>query len=479
MQESNNIAQKLPAAIAVTILTLLEAVTVSRAAVAADAARPPNVLFVLTDDQRPDTIHALGNSIIETPNLDRLVRDGTVFTRAVSPNPICVSSRAEILTGCTSFHNGEYAGGKFAPGMTFWPETMRQAGYRTWYVGKWHTNGRPTTRGYVETQGLFAGGGPIAKDAVDWKGRPVTGYQGWVFQNDQGQKFPERGVGLTPNISADFADAAIAFIRRHNEQPFFLHLNFTAPHDPLLVPPGYAGKYDPAKIPLPANFLPEHPFDHGNFRGRDEELFAWPRTPDEVRQELACYYAVISHMDQQLGRVLAALEETGQAENTIVIFTSDQGLAIGSHGLRGKQNMYEHTVGVPLVMRGPGIPVGKKRNAQIYLRDLYPTICQLTGVKAPTGLDGRSFAPVLSGQTDSIHSEIFGYFRDVQRMVRTDRWKLIHYPQIGRYQLFDLMSDPAELHDLSTDATKAQTAAQLKSTLASWQREAGDPLAAR
>src|SRR5262249_28113744 len=159
----------------------------------------------------------------------------------------------------------------------------------------------------------------------------------------------------------------------------FLHVNFTAPHDPLLVPPDPASKYDPATIPLPGNFMAQHPFDYGNFRGRDELLWPWPRTPEDTRDELALYYGVLTQLDHEIGRILDGLEETGQTERTIIVFTSDHGLAIGSHGIRGMQNMYEHTVTVPLIFAGPGIPQNQRRNAQIYLRDLYPTICALAG----------------------------------------------------------------------------------------------------
>ena len=164
----------------------------------------------------------------------------------------------------------------------------------------------------------------------------MTGYKGWIFQKDDGTKLPELGVGLTKEISMRFADAAVEFVRRgaESKKPFFLHVNFTAPHDPLLMPPGYKGVYDPDKMPLPKNFLPKHPFDHGNLEGRDELLLPFPRTPEDVRADLAVYYAVISHMDKQLGRMLDALRATGQAERTYVIFTSDQGLAVGSHGDR-------------------------------------------------------------------------------------------------------------------------------------------------
>jgi arylsulfatase A-like enzyme len=185
---------------------------------------------------------------------------------------------------------------------------------------------------------------------------------------------------------------------------------------------------------------------------------------------------VISHLDEQVGRIREALEETGQAANTIVVFSSDHGLAIGSHGLRGKQNMYEHTVGVPLIFAGPGIPKGARRDAQVYLRDLYPTICDLAGVDIPATVEGRSRAGILRGTERSSQRYAFGYFRDVQRMVRGDRWKLIEYPKAGRTHLFDLAADPAELRDRSADPECAGVLAGLRAELSAWQRQVGDPL---
>ena len=442
------------------------------------AGKTPNILLLVTDDQRPDTIRALGNSIIQTPNLDSIVRDGMTFTRAIAPYPLCVPSRAEIITGCDSFRNHVgVSGTRMNPGLVRWGDCMRDAGYHAWYVGKWMNDGRPINRGYEQSDGLFVGGGgQWWKPQVDHHGRPVTGYRGWIFQDDQGNKFPEKGVGLTPHIDREFADAAIRFIHRKPNKPFFLHVNFTAPHDPLLMPPGYEDKYDPAEIPIPPNLLPKHPFDHGNFEGRDEQLLPWPRTPQDVCEDLAVYYAVIAHMDEQVGRILAALEMTGQASDTIVIFTSDHGLAMGSHGLRGKQNMYEHTVGVPLLFRGPGIPQGKRTSAQCYLRDLYPTVCEMVGIDIPETVQGRSLAPVLRGDKQSVHECVFGYFRDTQRMIRTDRWKLVHYPQVGKYQLFDLAHDADELTNLADDAAHSEWLVQLRNKLGAWQKEVGDPL---
>jgi len=445
---------------------------------AEETVRRPNILFLLTDDQRPDTVDAPGGRTVATPHLDRLARRGTIFTRALSPYPLCVPSRAEILSGCSAFRNGICPPfhNEPTPGLTTWPEAMRRAGYHTWYVGKWHSAGRPTTRGYERSLGLFAEGAGTFPPRHDALGRLITGYPGWVYQDDDGRSFPERGVGLTADTSITLADAAIIFLNSRPKDPFFLHVNFTAPHDPLIVSPRYAGKYRPEDMPLPSNFLPRHPFDHGSLGGRDEELWPWPRTPELVRTELAMYYAVISQLDEQIGRILEALKRNGQAENTIIVFASDHGLAIGSHGLRGKQNMYEHTVGVPLILAGPGIPAGQRCNAQVYLRELYPTLCELAGVEIPASVEGRSFASALRDPGKPFREYAFSYFTDTQRMIRGDRWKLMYYSKIQKYQLFDLLQDPAEVKDLSSDPAHAAKLQSLRRELEAWQDRVGDPL---
>jgi len=438
----------------------------------------PNVLLLLADDQRPDTIAALGNPIIGTPTLDRLVAGGVAFTRAICAYPLCHPSRAEILSGMTVFRNGVQARGRLDGGVVVLPELLRRAGYRTCHVGKWHTAGTPAERGYDTVEGMFAPGKIPAEKQLDAMGREATGYRGWMFRDAAGKPMPEKGVGLTPGISAELADAAIRFLNHEKEgnRPFFLHVNFTAPHDPLLSPPGFKGRYDPARMPAPKNFLPEHPFDHGNLRGRDELLWPWPRTEQDVREELALYYAEISYLDEQIGRILDALDATGQADRTVVIFTSDNGLAIGSHGLRGKQNMYEHSIGVPLVIRGPRMARGFRSSAQCYLRDLFPTICDLAGVPAPAGIQSDSLVPILRGENQSPRQFVVGYFGDAQRMIRTDQWKLIRYPKIRREQLFDILADPSEMHDLSADPAQAALISRLRGDLGAWLARHGDPL---
>lgn len=443
------------------------------------AARPPNILFLLADDQRPDTIHALGNSRIRTPNLDKLAGQGTAFTRMTVGCPICMVSRAEILTGRPSFKNGVlYGRGKFMADNAYLPKVLAAAGYHTWYVGKWHTQGKPHDMGYEETRGLFSGGGggKAAKlPHYDHKGQLVTGYTGWTFKRDDGTPEPERGIGLTPDISSAFADAAIEFIERKPGRPFFLHVNFTAPHDPLLRPPAYEKAYRPDEMLVPANFQSQHPFDHGNFYGRDEKLLPWPRTREAVQLEISVYYAVISHLDEQVGRILDSLRKTGQDRNTLIVYSSDHGLAMGSHGLMGKQNMYEHTINVPFLMRGPGVPVGKRLDAQACLRDLFPTFCEVAGVATPATVEGHSLWPVLRGETKTLRPFITGYFTDTQRMIRYDGWKLSYYLKLNRYQLFNLNQDPFELHDLSAVASEQPRLHRMRVRMEEWFRSQGDP----
>ncbi len=443
----------------------------------------PNILFLLADDMRPDAIAALGNPRIETPNLDALVARGMTFTRATCSYPICVVSRAEMLTGMHGWENGmsSYGGTRIKDGLATWPATFRDAGYETWHVGKWHVSGRPSGRGYTDVAGLFSGGGgQWWKDLRDWKGFPVTGYRGWIFQDDSGKvKYPEMGVGVTPDISEKFADAAISLIERKPEKPWMMHVNFTAPHDPLFIPPGLEGKYTVEDMALPENYAPDHPFDHGNYAGRDEALLDWPRTEHAVKDLLRVYYSVIDDMDAQIGRILAMLEKTGQLEDTVIIFSSDHGMSCGSHGLRGKQNQYEHTINVPFIVAGPGIEAGVKTDAQVYLRELFPTTCELAGIEIPETVTAESFAPVLHGERDRQHDTIYGYYTDTQRMIRTDDgWKLVRYPRVDRWQLFDLNADPWELHNLadSEDPTARKKFAELRERLAEWRKQQGDPL---
>ncbi len=446
-------------------------------AAAGDAAKP-NVVFILADDLRPDALGCTGNPEVKTPNLDRLAARGTLLTRATCGYPICHVSRAEILSGC-SLTNADVPGRGLVmdPQWTLWPEAMRAAGWHTAYSGKWHTPGTPQSRGYAETSALFSSGG--AKGApltfpLSATGRTVTGYSGWTFKDAAGKFTDGDTIGLTPDTDARIADGAIAVIRRHRGAPFFLHVNLTAPHDPLHWPRG-AAHADGASLPLPRNFRAEHPFDHGNLAGRDEVIVPAPRSAEDVRRERAVYFSLVENVDAQVGRIVGALEEAGVLGNTILIFSSDHGLALGSHGLMGKQNQYEHTIGVPLIVAGPAVRAGVRSNVQCYLRDLFPTVCEMAGVAVPPSVQGRSLAAALRGENAGPYPAIFGRFTDTQRMMRTaDGWKLIWYPKASRTQLFHVAEDPEELRDLAGEKDGEARLRKMMSDLQAWLRAQGD-----
>jgi hypothetical protein len=241
-----------------------------------------------------------------------------------------------------------------------------------------------------------------------------------------------------------------------------------------VAPKEYRDLYDAAKMLLPPNFLPVHPFNNGDMILRDEKLAPWPRTPAIVRQHLADYYAYISFIDAQVGRIVAALREAGLEDDTILVFASDHGLAIGSHGLFGKQNLYDHSMHAPLLFAGPGIPRGQQSDALCYLFDIFPTLGDLTGVTGPAGSEGKSLVPVMKDETKQVRDSIFLAYRQFQRSVRDDRYQLIVYPQINKTQLFDLQNDPHELKDLAADPDYAKTVEGLTGKLKKLQQEFGD-----
>jgi len=229
---------------------------------------------------------------------------------------------------------------------------------------------------------------------------------------------------------------------------------------------------------VPKNFLPSHTFDNGEMEVRDEMLAPHPRTPEIVREHIAAYYGMITHVDSQMGRVLDTLEQTGHAGDTIVIFAADNGLAVGQHGLLGKQNLYDHSVRVPLVIGVPGLPRGAKCDSFCYLLDLFPTICDMTGSPVPGTVEGKSLAPLLKNPRAKVRDTVFFAYRHVQRGVRTERWKLIRYNVNGveTTQLFDIQNDPLEMKSLASDAAAAPRVREMNALLKRWMRDTGDHL---
>ena len=431
----------------------------------------PNIVFFFTDDQRFDTIRALGNEEVITPNMDGLVRGGTTFTNAYimgsMSGAVCMPSRAMLMSGRTLFHL-ERQGRVIPEAQATMPEVLRKAGYVTFETGKWHQDAGTFSRSFSDGAKIFFGG------MSDHYKVPVRDF-------DATGEYPRQKIYRDEGVHSSelFSDAAIKFLRGHKEEkPFLLYIAYTAPHDPRNMPEQYLNMYDEQKVSLPKSFMAEHPFDNGEMKIRDEKLAAWPRTPEEIRRHKRAYYAMITHVDAQIGRVMAALKETGRAENTIIIFSGDNGLAVGRHGLMGKQNLYDHSVHVPLVISGPGIGRNERREGFCYLLDIFPTVCELTGLDVPDSVEGRSLAGAIRGRGRGrrLRRTLFFAYKDIQRGVRDRRFKLIEYFVKGKRttQLFDLESDPYELENLAGSGEHSSNLLRLRKELVRWKGELDD-----
>lgn len=395
--------------------------------------QPPNILFLFADDQRADTIAALGNPVISTPNLDRLVKRGLSFNRAYmagSNNPAtCVPSRAMLLSGQPLKVVDE----TLMRDAT-WPEAFRGAGYTTVVSGKWHNGGHSLIKCFQTARAIFSGG------MSDPMRTPLRNLEDGVLRKP-----------FTPDkhVCEVFADEAVDFLSSHKGAPFLCYVAFDAPHDPHVVPDSFPIRYSPQAIPLPPNFAEAHPFDNGELVIRDEKLLPTPRQPDAVRGMLAEYYRYVSYLDSQIGRILDALDASPWANNTIVVFSSDSGVARGSHGLIGKQNLYEHSLRVPLIISGPGIPKGARTDAMCYLYDVFPTLGAACGVPAPPASQGRDLSMVFQDPAFQGRELLYFSYKEFQLAVRDKKWKLIFYPKIDVTQLFDLEADPEETNDVA------------------------------
>lgn len=426
--------------------------------------RRPNILFLFSDDQRADTIGAWGNEHIRTPHLDQLARRGVSFRNnycfGANSGAVCIPSRAMLFTGKTWFdvrHD--------LSGQRLLPEILREAGYRTFATGKWHNGRESFVRAFPDARSVFFGGmaDHTQVEVVDVR-------QGVVSAPRVAEKFS----------SEQFADEAIAFLERQDTSaPFFCYVAFTAPHDPRNPPEAYRQMYYKRPPPAPANFLPQPPFDNGFAKNvRDENLAGYPRRRQEIIDQLCEYYGLITHLDEQIGRILEALDKQRLTEQTIVVFAADSGLALGSHGLLGKQSVYEHSMKCPLIVAPPPASnpgVGGATSWRFtYLFDLFPTICEWAGATIPEGIAGQSLLPLLSGQDKALRDSVFLPFSDLMRAVRDERWKLIVYPQINHRQLFDLASDPEETADLADRPEHAAEVVRLTRMMETWQRQVGD-----
>ena len=458
------------------------------------AADKPNVLFIFADDQCYETIGALGLTDIDTPNLDRLVKRGTTFTRAYNmgswSGAVCVASRHMLITGryiwraqqASNLLGGPRKGkNKPLPNQEakqrefdgLWPQVMKRQGYQTFFTGKWHIRAK-ADEAFEVARNIRPG---MPNQTPAGYNRPLPGKPDpWSPYDKKFEGFWKGGRHWSEIV----ADDAIDYLgmAKKDKRPFFMYVAFNAPHDPRQAPKEYIDKYPLSRIKVPENFLAQYPYKDqiGNpHKLRDERLGPMPRTEHAVKVHRQEYYAIIEHLDTQVGRILDSLEKSGQADNTYIFFSADHGLAVGRHGLFGKQNLYEHSTRVPFMAVGPGIKAGAKVETPIYLQDVHPTTIELAGGKPADKVEFHSLLPILKGKAKKhAYSDIYGAYLGLQRSVTVDGWKLILYPQVNKARLYNIEEDPFEKKDLAHDPGQAKRIGTLFARMLKLQKEMDD-----
>jgi arylsulfatase A-like enzyme len=435
-----------------TILTFLACAALACGPARAADPQRPNILFILVDDQSPYDLKCYNpQSPLESPNLDRLAREGMVFDGAYHMGAfvgaVCTPSRHMIMSGRTLWHlpiaPGAMDKGLCPPNLEQQtiPAVFNRGGYATMRTCKFGNS-------YEAANNLFT----VRHDATKRGGTPETGS---AWHGDRVLEY------LQQRAAAKETDK--------NQKPFLIYFGFSHPHDERNGTPELLAKYGavnhtdrsvpppahPKQPKLPPNYLPAHPFHHGHPGLRDEVAVSgvWERRDEQtIRNELGREFACSEYIDIQIGRVLAKLEAMGELENTYIFYTADHGMAIGRHGLQGKQNLYQHTWRVPFLAKGPGIRAGSRVEGNIYLLDVLATLCDLAGIPAPETNEGLSFKPVLTGQKDQVRDVLYGVYsggtRPGIRSVKQGDWKLIQYDvmngEVRETQLFNLKDNPDE-----------------------------------
>lgn len=452
------------------------------------AQQQPNIILIVADDMRGSTVEFLGKENVRTPVLNELSEESTIFTNACimggTSGAVSMPSRAMLMTG-KYLYKLERMGATIPEEHVMIGEVLQNAGYETFHTGKWHNGKSAFNRCFSSGKDIFFGG------MADHWNVPLFNYDPSGNYTDKRRQIKNPYADNNIEILAGeyaysgvhsvdiFTRTAVEFIEGRKDQPekpFFLSLCYMSPHDPRSMPDEFMQMYNPEDIVLPPNYLPEHPFDNGELVIRDEVLAAIPRVESEVKRHIAEYYAMISHLDRRIGDVISSLKENGLYDNTIIIFTADNGLAVGQHGLMGKQNLYEHSVNVPLMIKAAVRNPSKQSTDRLcYLIDLLPSICEWTGQPIPGSVDGKSLLPVIS-VNKAIRDYLYFGYRDFQRGISDGEWKLIQYHVKGekRSQLFNIMEDPWEVNDLGMEKRYGKKIKQLEEKMQFFRKEYDD-----
>ena len=433
-----------------------------------------NFLVIMSDEHNRKALGCYGHPVIQTPNLDALARRGVRFTNAYCNSPICVPSRASFATG--RYPHDIESWDNTAPyiGQTSsWAHRVREAGNRAISVGKLHYRSDDDDTGFEEQRLAMH----VVNGLGDLRGNLLREPQ--PLRRLARSKLVDVGIGESEYNRYDWAiaDEAVKFLRfdaKAQAKPWAAFVSFTAPHFPLIAPKRYIDMYPPECVILPKQYglaeRPRHPVLDALRAAFD---VADEFDEDTVRRAIGAYYALCTFMDEQVGRVLDALAESGQAEDTMILYTSDHGDQIGEHGLWWKYTMYEGSAGVPLLMSGPSLPKGTVVDVPVSLVDVYPTVCDAFAIPRhaeDAGLRGTSLLPLARGERGE-ERVIFGEYHAMGSitgcfLLRDGRYKLVYYVGYDS-QLFDLEADPDELHDLASDPAYAEIKARCEQRLRS------------
>jgi choline-sulfatase len=448
-----------------------------------DGSQKPNILFVFADDMTWEALGHLDETIVETPHLDRLAEQGVSFRRAYNQGSwtgaVCIASRSMLNTGRFLWNAKDADMTDMRKRGQVWGTLMAQAGYETYMTGKWHVKGLSAKKTFDHTTHIRPGMPRLDGDRrSEGYNRPQKGkpdpWDPWDRDRGGFWKGGEHWSKVLAKDSVGFLEHAAK-----QDKPFFMYLAFNAPHDPRQSPKRFVEQYPRDEVRIPENYLPKYPYRKpmgSPWNLRDEKLAPMPRTKYAVRTHRREYYALIDHTDAQIGKIFDALERTGQAENTYIIFTADHGLAVGHHGLLGKQNLFEHSVRAPFIIAGPDLPAGRTLDERIYLHDAMPTALELAGLDVPDHVQFRSVLPLIEGERDEQYEAIYGGYRGHQRSVIDGRYKLILYPKAPKVLLFDLKNDPEEMHNLAEKPKYQSKVKALFNKLVEMQPKTGDGL---
>jgi len=419
------------------------------------AQRRPSLLFIFPDQMRAQALGVMGNQDVRTPHLDRLASEGVLFENTLANSPVCSPARAVMLTGKYAHRNGMIANDlRLREEEITLAELFQQAGYATGFIGKWHLDGGPRLPGFVPP-------GPRRQGFQFWAANECSHrhFDNTYFRDtDQPLKMDRFEPEVWTDLAIEFLQA-----RAKDARPFFLMIGMGPPHDPYGAPEKYMKLYDPAKLAMRPNWK------------------SAPNVPGP--KQIAAYYAAITAIDEQVGRLLEELNRLGLAEDTIVWFTSDHGDMLGSHGLPLKRKPFEESIRVPGILRYPRRIRGPRREPALFSHvDFAPTFLSLCGLRAPSFMQGRDLSGIALGKEkrgpDSVYFQIFGPYAPGRvpagwRGVRTQRYMYARFRE-RPWVLFDLASDPFELKNLAEDPGAGQILAEMEARLKEWMRRTGD-----